>query len=46
MSVDDREHDVMLLGSARTPTGSFSSAFLSKSAADLGAIAVKAAPSP
>jgi acetyl-CoA C-acetyltransferase len=43
MSVEDRERDVVLMGAARTPTGSFSSSLLSKSATELGAIAVKAA---
>jgi acetyl-CoA C-acetyltransferase len=43
MSVEDRERDVVLMGAARTPTGSFSSALLSKSATELGAIAVEAA---
>ncbi len=35
--------DVVLVGAARTPTGSFSGALLSKSATELGAIAIKAA---
>jgi len=43
MSVEDRERDVVLMGAARTPTGSFSSALLSKSATELGAIAVEVA---
>jgi len=43
MSVEDRERDVVLLGAARTPTGSFSSALLSKSAVELGTIAIEAA---
>lgn len=43
MSLEDRERDVLLVGAARTPIGSFSSALLSKSATELGAIAIEAA---
>lgn len=43
MSEKDRENDVVLMGAARTPTGSFSSALLSKSATELGTIAIEAA---
>ena len=45
MSAEDREDDVLLVGAARTPTGSFSRALLSKSATELGAIAIEAAVS-
>ncbi len=43
MSSDNHDRDVLLVGAARTPTGSFSGALLSKSAAELGAIAIEAA---
>ena len=43
MSGEDHDRDVVIVGAARTPTGNFSSALLSKSAADLGAVATKSA---
>lgn len=43
MSSDNHDRDVVLVGAARTPTGSFSGALLSKSAAELGAVAIEAA---
>ena len=43
MGEDSHGQDVLIVGAARTPTGSFSSVLLSKSATDLGAIAAKSA---